>query len=71
MKQDIHPQRHLIKVIMTDGTEFETHSTWGKEGDEMKLLIDPKTHPAYTGQRKVLDQAGRMEKFNQRYRRKS
>ena len=70
MKKDIHPDYHTIKVVMTDGTTYETRSTWGKEGDEMKLLIDPKSHPAYTGQHRVLDQAGRMEKFNQKYGRK-
>lgn len=69
-KQGIHPDYHQIKVVMTDGTEFFTRSTYGKEGDVMTLSIDPKTHPAYTGQRKVMDQAGRMEKFNQKYGRK-
>ena len=70
MKQGIHPDYHDIKVVITDCTSYVTRSTWGKEGDEMTLLIDPKTHPAYTGQRKILDQAGRMEKFNQKYGRK-
>ena len=36
MKQDIHPDYHTIKVVMTDGTEFTTRTTWGKEG-EMSL----------------------------------
>ena len=34
---------------MTDGTEFETRSTWGKENDTLKLDIDPKSHSAWTG----------------------
>ncbi len=67
MKQNIHPDYHTIKVVMTDGTEYETRSTWGKEGDVMTLQVDSKSHPAYTGQRKVLDTEGRMEKFNKRY----
>ena len=33
---------------MTDGTEFETKSTWGKENDVLKLDIDPKSHFAWT-----------------------
>src|SRR5207253_1555916 len=37
MKQDIHPEYHSIKVIMTDGTEFTTRTTWGKEGDTLRL----------------------------------
>jgi len=71
MRKDIHPEYHTINVVMTDGTKFQTRSTWGKEGDEMKLLIDPKSHPAYTGQRRVMDTEGRMDKFNKRYGRKS
>ena len=37
MKKKIHPNYHFIKVEMTDGTQFETRSTWGKEGDLLKL----------------------------------
>ena len=44
MKKDIHPNYHTIKVEMTDGTQFETKSTWGKEGEVLKLEIDPKSH---------------------------
>ena len=49
MKADTHPDYHMIKVKMTDGTVFETRSTWGKEGDTMTLDIDPTSHPAWTG----------------------
>ena len=42
MKKDIHPNYHTIKVEMTDGTQFETRSTWGSEGEVLKLEIDPK-----------------------------
>ncbi len=41
MKKDIHPKYHKIKVEMTDGSQFETRSTWGKEGEVLKLEIDP------------------------------
>ena len=41
MKTDTHPDYHMIKVQMTDGTVFETRSTWGKEGDTLQLDIDP------------------------------
>ena len=40
MKKKIHPDYHTIKVEMTDGSQFETKSTWGKEGDILKLEID-------------------------------
>ena len=60
MKQDIHPDYHTIKVVMTDGSEFTTRSTWGKEGDVMHLDIDPKSHPAWTGgQQHLVDRGGR------------
>ena len=42
MKSDIHPAYHTIKVVMTDGTEFTTRSTYGSEGDTLNLDIDPK-----------------------------
>ena len=48
MKKNIHPNYHKINVVMTDGTKFETMSTWGKENDTLKLDIDPKSHFAWT-----------------------
>ena len=63
MKKNIHPNYHKIKVLMTDGTEFETRSTWGKENDTLKLDIDPKSHYAWTGgSQKILDK-GRVSKY--------
>lgn len=67
MKKDIHPDYHDITVVMTDGTEFKTRSTWGSEGDTMRLDIDPKTHPAWTGQHRLVDSAGQVAKFNKRF----
>ena len=46
MKADTHPDYHLINVVMTDGTKYQTRSTYGKEGDTLQLDIDPKTHRA-------------------------
>ena len=67
MKQDIHPDYHTIKVVMTDGTTFETRSTWGSEGDTMTLEIDPKSHPAWTGGTRKTMEGGRVTKFNKRF----
>jgi large subunit ribosomal protein L31 len=68
MKADIHPHYHMIKVLMTDGTEYLTRSTYGKEGDTLHLDIDPKTHPAWTGgSQQLLDRGGRLSKFNSRF----
>jgi large subunit ribosomal protein L31 len=63
----LNPNSHKITVQMTDGTEFETMSTWGKEGDVMKLDIDPKSHPAWTGVTQKLQDKGRVSKFNKRF----
>ena len=68
MKKDIHPAYHMITVKMTDGTEYQTRSTWGKEGDTMTLEIDPTAHPAWTGgSGRMLDAAGQVAKFNKRF----
>ena len=68
MKKDIHPDYHEINVVMTDGTAFKTRSTWGKAGDTMKLDIDSKTHPAWTGVHRLLDSGGQLAKFNKRFK---
>ena len=68
MKSDIHPDYHMIKVVMNDGTEFETRSTWGAEGDVMNLDIDPTTHPAWTGgNQHLVDRGGRLSRFKKKY----
>jgi large subunit ribosomal protein L31 len=67
MKQDIHPDYHEITVIMTDGTQFTTRSTWGKAGDVMHLDIDSKSHPAWTGIHRLTDTGGQLAKFNKRF----
>ena len=48
MKKDIHPDYHMITVAMTDGTTYQTRSTYGEEGTTLTLDIDPTTHPAWT-----------------------
>jgi large subunit ribosomal protein L31 len=68
MKKDTHPDYHEITVIMTDGTEFKTRSTWGKPGDSLRLDIDPKTHPAWTGVHRLVDSGGQLAKFNKRFK---
>ena len=66
MKQDTHPDYHFITVVMTDGTTYQTRSTYGKEGAELHLDIDPKTHPAWTGVRQSVDRGGRVQRFKDR-----
>jgi large subunit ribosomal protein L31 len=68
MKKKIHPNYHKIKVVMTDGSTFETKSTWGKDGDTLNLDIDPKSHSAWVGgKQKILDK-GRVSQFNKRFK---
>ena len=67
MKKDIHPDYHEITVIMTDGSKYKTRSTMGKAGDTLKLDIDPKSHPAWTGQHRILDSGGQVARFNKRF----
>jgi len=67
MKNDIHPEYHEITVVMTDGSEFKTRSTWGNAGDTLRLDIDPKSHPAWTGVHRLVDTAGQLAKFNKRF----
>lgn len=68
MKAETHPEYHFITVVMTDGTEFQTRSTYGKAGDKLNLDIDPKTHPAWTGgSQQLMDRGGRLSKFNSRF----
>ena len=67
MKKDIHPDYHEITIIMTDGTEYKTKSTMGRAGDILKLDIDPKSHPAWTGQHRILDSGGQVARFNKRF----
>jgi large subunit ribosomal protein L31 len=68
MKPDTHPDYHLVKVIMTDGTEFTTRTTWGKPGDTLHLDVDPKSHPAWTGgQQHLVDRGGRLSRFQKKF----
>ena len=66
-EKKIHPNYHNIKVEMTDGSQFETRSTWGEEGDVLKLEIDPKSHSAWTGGKQKLLDKGRISKFNKKF----
>ncbi len=65
---DFHPHYHQIKVVMTDGSEFMTYSTYGSEGDTLSLDIDPTSHPAWTGgDQKLMDRGGRLSRFKKKF----
>lgn len=67
MKKGIHPEYHEITYIMTDGSKYTTKSTMGKAGDEIRLDIDPKSHPAWTGIQRMVDTGGQLSKFNSKF----
>ena len=68
MKKEIHPKYHKIEIQLTDGSKFHTRSTYGKEGETLKLDIDPLSHPAWTGENsKMLDSDGQVAKFQKRF----
>ena len=67
MKKEGHPDYHFITVVMTDGTEYQTRSCMGKAGDKLSLDIDPKSHPAWTGGKALLQDGGRVAQFNKRF----
>ena len=68
MKKETHPKYHKIEIQLTDGWKFQTRSTFGKEGEVLKLDIDPLSHPAWTGENsKMLDSDGQVAKFQKRF----
>ena len=65
MKTEIHPAYKTIKVVCSCGNGFETRSTTSK--DEIHTDVCSSCHPFYTGKQKIMDTAGRVEKFKSRY----
>ncbi|MCP4206389.1 MAG: 50S ribosomal protein L31 [Shimia sp.] len=68
MKKDTHPDYHFIDVKMTDGTIIKMRSTYGNEGDQLALDVDPSVHPAWNGgSTRLMDAGGRVSKFKKKY----
>ena len=65
MKTGIHPSYEVINVVCSCGNAFETRSTITK--DEIHIDVCSSCHPFYTGKQKIVDTAGRVEKFKSRY----
>jgi len=64
MKADIHPQYEQITVSCSCGNSFNTRSTMAKD---LSLEVCSACHPFYTGKQKLVDTAGRVDKFRQKY----
>ena len=65
MKEKIHPKYEKVKVVCACGHEFETRSTIGSP--EIRTEICSSCHPFFTGKQKLMDSAGRVEKFNKKF----
>ncbi len=63
MKQGIHPEYKTVEVHCACGTTFSTQST----ADKLNVEICSACHPFFTGKQKLVDSAGRVERFQKRY----
>lgn len=66
MKPDIHPAYNDINVTCSCGNNFQTRSTVGKD---LHVEVCSNCHPFYTGQQKIVDTAGQVDKFRRRFSR--
>ena len=67
MKPEIHPAYAEINVACSCGSEFQTRSTAGRD---LTIEVCSQCHPFYTGKQKLVDTAGRVDKFRQKYGKK-
>ncbi len=68
MQTAIHPNYATVKVNCSCGNTFETRSTCGHD---LTIDVCSECHPFYTGKQKIIDTAGRVDKFKQKYQRSS
>jgi len=66
MRKEIHPNYQTIKVLCSCGSAFETRSTLEKD---LSIEVCSKCHPFYTGQQKIVDTGGRVQRFKDKYSR--
>ncbi len=64
MKSDIHPRYHQITAVCACGNSFETRST----ADSIHVEVCAQCHPYFTGKQRLVDTAGRVDRFRRRYR---
>ncbi len=68
MKEGIHPKYNEINVTCACGSTFKTRST---RKDDLHVEICSECHPFFTGKQKLVDTAGRVDRFNKRYGKKT
>ena len=66
MKKDIHPKMKMVKVFCSCGNKLDIESTL--ENPSLNVEICSACHPFYTGKQKIIDTAGRIERFKNRYK---
>lgn len=66
MKEGIHPDYHDITIVMSDGTNIKTRSTYGKKGDTLRLEVDRLTHPAWVGG-SLVRKTDQVTKFSKKF----
>ena len=64
MKNKIHPKYEETKVVCACGSTFQTRST---QAPEIRVEICSSCHPFFTGKQKLVDTAGRVERFKRKY----
>ena len=67
MKTGIHPEYHEVNVVCACGNTFQTRST----KKDLRVEICSACHPFFTGKQKLVDSAGRVERFQKRYEKKA
>ena len=67
MKKGIHPEYHEVQVVCACGNSFTTRST----KKDLRMEICSECHPFFTGKQKLIDSAGRVERFQKRYEKKA
>ena len=67
MKAGIHPEYKIVSVHCACGATWQTRST---KGGELRLEICSQCHPFFTGKQKLIDSAGRVERFTRKYAKK-
>jgi large subunit ribosomal protein L31 len=65
MKKGIHPKYHDVMVVCACGNSFKTRSTY--KSDLLHLEICSNCHPFFTGKQRLVDSAGRVERFQRKY----
>lgn len=68
-KKNIHPEKQIVTVVMSDGTEYPLKMALANNQERLVLEVDPLTHPAWRedGERKLMDTGGRVSRFAKKY----